>query len=212
MGLVGLEHVAAAKRTENTKDREEDRQHLAARQAAFHEALGHIVHGTARHAAVFVLVAVLNAERTLRELRGHAHQAGQDHPEGRARSANAHGDRDARDIAETDSARKRRRQRLEVRHLASIVRVGVVALDQRDGMPEGPELNEAEIEREDRRGDDQPGHDPREGSAGEGTEDEIDEPTRRARENLVHLFIDGLRHRGTARPRAGEDGERRQFL
>ena len=73
--LVGLEHIAATERAENTEHREHDRQKPChSWQAAFCKALGQVVHRATRHGTVFVFVTILDAERTFGELRGHAHQ------------------------------------------------------------------------------------------------------------------------------------------
>jgi hypothetical protein len=52
-------------------------------------------------------------ERAFGEFRRHAQQTGEDHPERRARPADADGNRDTGDVAKPHSARQRRRQRLE---------------------------------------------------------------------------------------------------
>ena len=204
--LIGLEHVSAAECAEDTEDREQDRKRLAARQSALCKALGQIVHRTAGNRAVIVFVAVFDAERTLGELRCHAHQAGKDHPEGRARSANADGNRNTGDVAEADGARKGGGKRLEVAYLAGIIRVGIVAAHQFDRMPEGTELDEREIEREDRGSHHEPCHDPGKACARKRTEDEIDEPAGRAGKQLVDGLVDGLcrsRYRRCGKPARG---------
>ena len=115
-GLVGLEHVAAAERAADA----EDRRRAAARtlprppMPRSASAVAQVVHRPAGDGAVGVLAAVLHAERALGELRRHAEEAGDDHPEGRAGTAERDGDGDAGDVAEPDRARHRRGQRLEV--------------------------------------------------------------------------------------------------
>ena len=189
MRLVGLEHVAAAQRAEDTEDREQDRENLAPRDAAFGKPLGQVIHRTARDVTVLELVAIFHTQRTFGEFRRHAQKTRQDHPEGGARATNAHGHRHAGDVTQAHRARKRRGKRLEVADLTGIVGVGIVALDQRDRMPERPELHEPEIEGEDRCGDNQPHHDPRKIGAGEGAEDEADEPAGRIGKDLVDGFV-----------------------
>ena len=83
-------------------------------------------------------------ERHLAELGRHAQQGGDPHPEEGAGPAPVDGDRHARDVADADGRRERRRERLEVRHVARLI--GIVVLARGDGEPvaEAAELDEAE--------------------------------------------------------------------
>ena len=47
MGLIGLEHVSATKGSEDTEDREEDRERLATGHATLCKAFGDVVHRAA---------------------------------------------------------------------------------------------------------------------------------------------------------------------
>ena len=67
MRLVGLEHVTAAQRAEDTEDREQHSQDTTTANAAFGKAFGEVVHRATRNRAVFVFVSVLHAERTFGE-------------------------------------------------------------------------------------------------------------------------------------------------
>ncbi len=194
MCLVGLEHVAAAKCAEDAEDREHNRKELATGQAARGKALGHIVHRTTGDGAVVIFVAVFYAERTFREFRCHAHQAGKDHPEGCPRTTDADGNRHTRNIPKAHSARERRCQCLKMADFARVVGIGIVPFDQCDRMREGAELDQPEVQREDGCRDHQPGDDPGKAGAGEGAEDEVDEPAGGAGKQLVHLLVDGLGH------------------
>ena len=132
-GLVGLEHIAAAKRAADAADRKEDGEELAETgHALFGEALAQVVHRTAGNGAVLIFVAVMDAENALGELGGHAEQSGKDHPERGAGTAEIDRDTDTGDIAETDRAGKRGRQRLERRNLTGVVGIEIVAADQMD--------------------------------------------------------------------------------
>ena len=93
--------------------------------------------------------------------------------------------------------------------LTRVIGVGIVALDQRDGMAEGAELDQAEIDREDGGGDDEPGDDPGKGRAREVGEDERDEPAGRIGEYPVHGLVDGLctrLRRENGKPGRGQRG------
>ena len=121
MGLVGLEHVAAAEGAEDTEDREHHRQDLAAGNAAFGKALGQVVHRTTRNGAVLVFIPVFHAQRTFGEFRRHAQQTSQNQPECRARPADAHGHRHTCDVAKAHRARKRSGKRLEMANLTRVI-------------------------------------------------------------------------------------------
>ncbi len=190
MCLIGLEHVAATQCAENAENREQHRQDLASRQAQLLETLGHVVHRATGNGAVRILVAVFDAQRTFGELRGHAHQAGQNHPEGGTRTTDADGHGNTGNVAQTDGARQGCRQCLEVADFTGIVRVRVVALDQRDGMAEIAKLDEAEVERKYRRRDHQPHHDPWKTGAGKGREKEIDKRAGNGGKGFIHSLID----------------------
>ncbi len=88
------------------------------------------VHRSAADRAVLVLVPELHRQSALGELGAHPEQAGDDHPQRRARSADRDRDRDAGDVADANGAGHRRRQRLEVRDLPRVQRVGVPAADE----------------------------------------------------------------------------------
>jgi hypothetical protein len=157
--LAHLERTAAGQRTADAEDGEEQREegaeplptHLA-------EPVLQVVHRAARHPAVGVDLAVALAQGALGELERHPEQARADHPERRARAADRDRDRHARDVAEPDRRRERRGERLEVRDLAvvALVRVGVLATDDRDRVAEQPEVDEAHAQREEDRGADEP--------------------------------------------------------
>ena len=78
------------------------------------QAVAQVVHAAARDVTVRRARRGTSAERAFRELRGHAEEARDGHPEDGARPADAHGEGDARDVAEPDRRRERGRERLEV--------------------------------------------------------------------------------------------------
>ena len=214
MGLIGLEHVAPAKRAQDTEDREHDGEELAPRQAKLGKAFRDIVHRTAGDGAVLVFVTVLHPERAFGELGRHAEQAGQDHPECRAGTADADSNRHPGDVAKSHGSRQSGGERLEMADLARILRVRIIALHQTDGMAEEPELHEAEIDGEDRGRHDQPQHDPGEAGSRQRREDEIDERPCHGREDFIDLLVKGhgfLRLNGARRPGRGECQQQHGF-
>ena len=191
-GLVRLEHVAAAERPADAADREEDGEELAERGlAVLGQTLGEIVHRAAGDGAVGIFVAVADAEDAFGELRRHAQEAGEDHPEGGAGAAQIDGDAHTRDVAEADRAGKGGRKRLEGGHLTGVLGVEIVAAHQLDRVLEAAELDEAEIEREDHGGDHQPADDQRKVGAEQrhriedGRDDRIDEGGDRIADRLI---------------------------
>jgi hypothetical protein len=93
-------------------------------------------------------IAIEHRQRDFGQLDGHAEKSDNPHPEDRARSAERNRKSDATDIAEADSARKCRRECLEVIDRARIV--GVVVHTPNDGGPvrQGAILREATPDRE----------------------------------------------------------------
>src|SRR5690606_32209824 len=80
-GLVSLKCIAPAKRAADAKDREDHREHLTQGPELDRlKASREIVHRPAVNGAVLVDIAILDAQRTLNELRGHAQKARDDHP------------------------------------------------------------------------------------------------------------------------------------
>ncbi len=77
--------------------------------------------------------------------------------------------------------------------LAGVGLVGVLATHDVDGEFEFTELDEAEVDREDGRGEDQPGHDPRERDAPDGdlSEDETGQSVGDGLEDAVDVLLDG---------------------
>ncbi|MDP9823820.1 hypothetical protein J2S59_003629 [Nocardioides massiliensis] len=98
--------------------------------------------------SVLVDLAVLDPEGALDELHAHAEEAGQDHPERRARSADDDRRTDAGDVAQTDRAGQSGGQRLEVGDLPGVRAPGVAPAHQWDrGRPAG-ELDAPQVDRE----------------------------------------------------------------
>ena len=157
--LIGLEHVAAAEAPADAHHREDHRQHASeSRPAQLRQAAAQEDHGPAGHMTVLARDAVLLAEGALGELRAHAEEPGQDHPEHGAGPAEAHRHRHARDVAQTHRGGERGGQRLEVRDLARLARVRVAPAHAVDRVPEGAEVHELEAQREVERAEDQPHH------------------------------------------------------
>ena len=64
-------------------------------------------------------------------------------------------DGDARDVAHADRRGERGRERLEVRHVAGLVRVVVPARRDGESVAEAPELDESQADREEEPGSEQ---------------------------------------------------------
>ena len=209
MGLVGLEHVARTQTGADAKDRKYDGHYFSATQTALGEPLGHVIHRAARDGAVRVFVAIFDAQRALGELGRHAQQTGDNHPEGGARSADADRHCNAGDVAQAHGARERSGERLEMVDLALVIRIGIIAPDQRKGMAEGAHLDETKVQREDDRGHHQPQDDPRKAGAWQRSEDQVDEPASRIAEDGIHLCIEvRLRQCGAGR-HGGDHGDQK---
>ena len=161
VGLVHLEHVAAAQRPADAADCEEGCQEFAQPgQAAIRQPAAEIMHRSAGNRPVFIHPPVFHAQRAFGEFRGHAEQAGEDHPEGRSRPADRDGDCHAGDVAEADRGGQRRRERLEVRDLTRCAAgLAHLAGDQPHGMAEAAQIDETQIAGEEAGAEDQPDHD-----------------------------------------------------
>ena len=73
-------------------------------------------------------------------------------------TAYGHRDGDATDVADADRARDSRCKRLEVRNFACVLRIGVVASHELDRVLEAANIDEAHVEGEEGRTNDQPEH------------------------------------------------------
>ena len=97
----------------------EEREHL--RQPApphAHAALDVVERAAQNVPRLLVDATVLHGQQALGELRGHAEQGGQPHPEQRARASGDDGRGHADYVARADGSRQGRAQRAEARHLA----------------------------------------------------------------------------------------------
>jgi hypothetical protein len=160
-GLVGLEHVPADRTEEEERDGEDDRQPARGDRAETLERDRKVAERSSGHGAVLVHLAVLHPQRALDELRAHAEQAGDDHPERGPRAADGDCHTDSGYVPEPDGAGHGRGERLEVGHLSGVAGSGVLAPHQVDRRLEAAELDALEVDREDRRSRDQPEHDQR---------------------------------------------------
>jgi hypothetical protein len=184
-GLVGLEHVPADGTEEEERDGEDDRQPARRDRAETLERDRQVAERSAGDGAVLVHLAVLHTERALDELRAHAEQAGDDHPERGARAADGDRHTDSGDVPEPDGAGHGRGERLEVGHLAGVAGSRVLAPHQVDRGLEAAELDALEVDREDRCSSHQPEHDQRnrrvtdrrrvEDHGGDGGRDRVEE-------------------------------------
>ena len=157
-----MERVSAAERAADAKDGKQDSENFSKlTEPLFGQALGKIKHRTAHHAAVRPCLAVLLAKRALGELRRHAKEPGDDHPENRTRPAEADGDGHASDVAQADCRRKRGGERLEMTDLALGVGVVVFATDNIDRVLETAKVDETHPDSEKNGPHDQPTHNQR---------------------------------------------------
>ncbi len=128
--LVDLTHIADTEAGKNREHREQPRKEapyvLAALIAA--QSVAQIVHRAAAPLALRVFAAVVDTEDILGEVRHHAEERRDPHPEYRAGSADDDSRSHARDIARADSRRKRRTERLELRYRAFLLIVAGFAL------------------------------------------------------------------------------------
>ena len=188
MRLVGLKHVAATECTEDTENRKQDSEEATAGQSALGETLGQVIHRTTRDGTVCVLVTIFDAERTLGELGGHAHQARHNHPEGSTRTTNADGHRYTGNVTETNGTGKRCRQCLEVTDFTRVIRIRVITFNNGYGELESTELDEGEVKGKYRCRYHQPGHNPWKRGAWERTENKVHEPAGcRGKKAIDHL-------------------------
>jgi hypothetical protein len=155
--LVGLEHVAAADAAADAHQREHHGQGAArASPAPFGEAVLQVVHGPAGHVPVGAHHPVHLAQRALCELRAHAQEASDDHPEDGSRPAQPDRYGDTRDVAEAYGGGERSGERLKVGDLARIIGLRVAAAHARDGVAEGAQVDELEAQGEEQGAQDQP--------------------------------------------------------
>ncbi len=148
-GLIGLKHVAAAKRAAYTHDGEKCSQDFPqAGEIAGFEALAEIVHGAAVNGAVGPHIAVFYAEGTLHKLGRHAEEAGDDHPESGARPAERDGHGHAGDVAQAHRAGERCRKGLKMRDLTLIFNFAVGAFDRLHRSAETADVDKFEVKGE----------------------------------------------------------------
>ena len=87
---------------------------------------------------------VLHRQRALRELERHPEERRHPHPEQGPGTSHANRDRDAGDVADAHRRGKSRGQRLEMNQVAFVVRIVVLAAENGPGVPEAPQLDQAE--------------------------------------------------------------------
>ena len=162
---VGLDRVAGHEGRHAEQDREDHRQRLP----LVAEAALDVVHRPASYGAFPFLGVVIGArdravvlgQRDLGVLGRHAEKRGDPHPEERAGTTEVNRDRHAGDVADPYRGRQRRGERLEVRDIARLVRVVVLARGDGNAVAESPNLQEPEIEGQVQTGADQGDHDQR---------------------------------------------------
>ncbi len=113
IGLVGLEHVATAQRSEHQAHREHYRHHFAEPfqpRIQILDSLRQIKHRPAGIRIVGIPDAVKLRQRGLMKLRGHAEETQDHHPKQSSRPADHHGHRHSRDVAQSHRCRQRRGQ------------------------------------------------------------------------------------------------------
>ena len=103
------------------------------------------VHGAALNVPLTVGTSVENGKRTREKLRGDPEERGEPHPEDRAGSAHVDGDGDAPDVAETDGAGQGTGECSEVRDVALIRWVVVLAAQDVECVEEVAERQEAGV-------------------------------------------------------------------
>ena len=159
IGLVGLEHVAAAEAPADAHQCEEDgEQATEATESDLCEPGAQVVHRATGDVSVGADDAVFLAEGALGELGAHAEDAGEHHPHHGPRSPHRHCEADAGDVAESDGGGERRRERLEVGDLARVIRPRVAPPHAVKSVAEGAQVHEVEAKREEDRAEEQPHH------------------------------------------------------
>ena len=119
--LIHLENVAAAKGSQHAHHRKKSCQRQTGRlHASLCKTFSQVIHRTAVYAARRIKLAILYPQCAFGEFRRHADEATQKKPERDTGSAILNADRHTCDVAETDRARHRRAQSLEMRDLTRI--------------------------------------------------------------------------------------------
>ena len=139
---VRLHHVADAEGRHRGAEGEDPAQPRRAQAAA------QVIHRPAGDDPRVVDLPVLLREHRAHALRAHAEQRGDPHPEDGARPAGDEARRHAGDVAGADGGRQRRREGLQVGGLAVVLGVVPASADERPGVAEEPELDEAQADRQ----------------------------------------------------------------
>ena len=149
--VPGLEHVAAGDHRDQQRDAEQAADQLAEfllPGRAIAERLADDPHRAAVRIVGVAGIPVEHCQRDFDGLERHAEETDHPHPEHRARSAQADGERHTADVAETNRRRQRGRQRLEVIDGARVRRIVVAAAQYVQAVRQRTELAEARPERE----------------------------------------------------------------
>ena len=163
-GLIGLKHVAAAKRAAYAHDGEKCGQHFSqAGEIAGFESLAEVVHGAAVHGAVGAHIAVFYAEGALHELGRHAEEARNDHPKSSTRPAEGDGYGHAGNVAQAHRTGERCRECLKMRDLTFVFDFAVGAFDRLHRSAETADVDKFEIKGEEGRCQQQKDDDQRHG-------------------------------------------------
>jgi hypothetical protein len=215
-----LEHVAAAEASTDAHQCEEDGEEPSeAGEAELVETAIEVSHRPTENVSVVADLTIHLPERAFGELRGHAEETRDYHPENRARTADGDRHRNTRDVSETDRCRQRRGECLEVRHLAGVVGIVVVTGGDDPRVFKGADVDEAEAQGEEGGARDEPEDDEGELKIALGAivpEDEVEEEDLRDRSDHVgaETLIEGAQHATDACPlgllRLGKRGARPQ--
>ena len=155
---VGLHRIARHERRDHEHEGKKDGHRLPP-QPFFD-----VVHGAAGHRTGPDLAvrldghAVVQRERHLAVLGGHAQESRHPHPEQRPGSTHVDGDGHARDVTDPHRGRKRRGERLKVRDVAGFIRIVVLPGSHGKAVRQLTELNETKPQRQKQPGAQQSDH------------------------------------------------------
>ena len=147
---------------------------------------------------VLVDLTVFHTERAFDELRAHAEQSGDDHPEGGAGTAECDSHADTRNIAQPHGSRQGGRQGLEVGDFARVGLRGELAADDLERQLHSAGLYDSEVDGEGQCREDQPQDDERKRELADGDREEDDaaEPRRDRIEPGIDGIVDRRDRRG----------------
>lgn len=125
----------------------------------FGESATQVEHGPAGDMPVFINCAVPLAKGAFGKLGRHAEQAADDHPEDGSRAADANGESDTRNVAETHGGGECSRECLEMRDLAGAAGLRIEPANAVDAVAKSAKIDELKAKSEEERTRDEPDDD-----------------------------------------------------